>query len=100
MILERFDAIVFIGDDMLKHIYAAFNILLREDIALGGLKSWELTGAEKETCRCDAQFTSAKCSEKMVMESEIVAEHEKQRGEDRSPCRCNSLCPLPFARYF
>ncbi|MCJ1315605.1 hypothetical protein MMC15_000925, partial [Xylographa vitiligo] len=42
MILDRFDAVVFIGDSMLQNVYSAFNMLLRENVALGGLKQWNL----------------------------------------------------------
>lgn len=42
MILERFDTVVFIGDTMLRNIYGAFNILLRQNQALGAISQWEM----------------------------------------------------------
>ena len=46
MILERFDTVVFIGDTMLRNIYGAFNILLRQNQALGALSQWEMSDHE------------------------------------------------------
>jgi len=46
MILERFDTVVFIGDTMLRSIYGAFNILLRQNQALGALSQWEMSDYE------------------------------------------------------
>ena len=94
MILERFDAIIFIGDDTLKHIYAAFNILLRENLATGGLKQWELTETDRVLCRCENQFTRAECSAHMIMDSQAVAENDPSSGH-RSPYYCNRQCNSP-----
>ena len=69
MILERFDAVVFIGDDSLKQIYAAFNMLLREDLALGGLKFWELNESQRGACKCDNQLTKPECSSHVITKS-------------------------------
>src|SRR5437763_616749 len=41
LILERFDGVVFVGDETLQSIYAGFNILLRQDLGLGAMKQWE-----------------------------------------------------------
>ena len=91
MILDRFDGLVFIGDDMLKSIYAGFNILLREDLALGGLKQWDLSDDERRTCHCDSQFTNAKCFGSTALDSEEVVSKAGQRDSGRSPYRCNSM---------
>ncbi|KAK0514155.1 hypothetical protein JMJ35_003877 [Cladonia borealis] len=88
MILERFDAIIFIGDDTLKHIYAAFNILLRENLAIGGLKQWEMTETDRVLCRCENQFTRAECSAHILMDSQVVADNDPSSGH-RSPYYCN-----------
>ena len=77
MILERFDAVVFIGDDSLKQIYAAFNMLLREDLALGSLKMWELNESQRGACKCDNQLTKPECSSHVITESET----EKGKGD-------------------
>ncbi|KAF8420036.1 hypothetical protein EV426DRAFT_252304 [Tirmania nivea] len=61
MILERFDTVVFIGDTMLRNIYGAFNILLRQNQALGAISQWEMSDHELNACRCDAQFTNPRC---------------------------------------
>lgn len=88
MILERFDAIIFIGDDSLKQMYAAFNMLLRENMAMGGLKQWELNESQRDTCRCDNQLTKSECWSHMVMESHTVREREDGDGH-RSPFYCD-----------
>ena len=90
MILERFDAIVFIGDDMLKHIYAAFNMLLRENIAMGGLKQWELTEKERSICRCDSQLTKSECSKHAITASSALAENDAKSGH-KSPYYCERM---------
>lgn len=88
MILERFEAVVFIGDDTLKHVYAAFNMLLRENIAMGGLKQWELTERERSDCRCDNQLVKPECSTHILTDSSTLAEHDAKSGH-KSPFFCD-----------
>ena len=87
MILDRFDAVVFIGDDLLKHIYTAFNVLLRENIVMGGLKQWEMQESERDMCRCDNQFIRSECSEHAVLASHEVKEYDGRSGRS-SPYYC------------
>ncbi|KAI5791734.1 hypothetical protein DFH27DRAFT_570294 [Peziza echinospora] len=61
MILERFDTIVFIGDNTVRNIHSGFNILLRENQMLGALTEWDMNDAELGSCRCDSQFTNPNC---------------------------------------
>lgn len=89
MILERFDAVLFIGDDTLKPIYAAFNMLIREDIALGGLKQWELRASERDACRCDNQLTKPECSSRPITDSQAVRENDEGVGGHGSPYYCD-----------
>ena len=88
MILERFDAIVFIGDDSLRHVYAAFNMLIREDIATGGLDQHELTESDQTACRCDNQFMRLECSSRMATDSKTLSENIAKAGH-KSPYYCN-----------
>ena len=88
MILERFDAVIFIGDESLKQIYAAFNILLRENMAMGSLKQWELNESQRDACTCDSQLTKSECGSHMIMESQIVREKDDGDGH-RSPFYCD-----------
>lgn len=88
MILERFDAVVFIGDDTLKTVYSAFNMLLRENIAMGGLKQWELTEKDRAICRCDNQLVKPECSSYAITESQAVADNDDKSGH-RSPYYCD-----------
>ncbi|KAL2040909.1 hypothetical protein N7G274_006367 [Stereocaulon virgatum] len=95
MILERFDAVVFIGDDMLKYIYAAFNMLLRENMARGGLKQWEMAESDRVTCRCENQLTRSDCSSHIVMESQAVTDHDETSGH-KSPYYCDRIPHMYF----
>lgn len=88
MILDRFDAIVFMGDGMLQHIYAAFNMLLRENIAWGGLKQWNLKDGERDSCRCDNQIIKGECASQTVTSSSEVREYDGS-GSHRSPYYCD-----------
>jgi hypothetical protein len=83
MIMDRFDAVVFVGDEMLKSVYAAFNMLLREDVSLGGLRTWEMSDAEKEGCRCEGQLTKPECRGRLVRNG---GEYDAKGG---SPYVCN-----------
>lgn len=96
MILERFDAIVFIGDDMIKHTYAAFNMLLRANIALGGLKQWDMKDNERESCRCDNQITRQECVKYTVTDSEDVRKNDIGSGHP-NPYFCNRTKSLFFS---
>ncbi|KAI9834880.1 MAG: hypothetical protein M1819_002788 [Sarea resinae] len=78
--MDRFDALVFIGDSMVRNIYLAFNILLRENVALGGLKQWEMSEAERAACRCENQFIKMECSKFSVREDKEVLLHGSASG--------------------
>jgi len=98
MILERFGAIIFLGDDMTKHMYAAFNMLLRENIALGGLQQWDMKESERETCRCDNQITRPECAKYTVTDSEDVRKNDVGSGHP-NPYFCNRTKSL-FCLYY
>ena len=93
MILERFDAIIFIGDDSLKPIYTAFNILLRENMVMGGLKQWELNESQRVACTCDNQLTHPECWSHMIVGSQAVREKEDGEGH-RSSFYCDRRSTL------
>ena len=88
MILDRFDAVVFIGDHMLQNVYSGFNMLLRENIAMGGLKQWEMKESERVACRCDSQIIKEDCSRFSVTSNLEVREHDRGSGH-RSPYYCD-----------
>lgn len=73
MILERFDGLVFIGDDLLRSIYAGFNILLRKDLGLGAMKQWEMSDNEMKTCKCENQFAREGCAKYLASASEQIS---------------------------
>jgi hypothetical protein len=62
MILERFNTIVFVGDELVHSVYTAFNILLREDLALGGLQQWIMSDQDRMICKCENQFLNQDCA--------------------------------------
>lgn len=95
MILERFDTTVFIGDDTLKHVYAAFNMLLRENIAMGALMQWDLTESERVSCRCDSQFMKSECSKHFVTDSLAVSNNDNNGGH-KSPYHCDRKSTVPL----
>lgn len=88
MILDRFDSIIFLGDNTLRHIYSAFNMLLRENIALGGLKEWEMKESEREACRCDNQLSRPECLAYSILDSRAVHSNDASNGHS-SPYLCN-----------
>ena len=73
MILERFDSIVFVGDETLQSIYAGFNILLRQDLGLGAMKQWEMADEELKRCKCENQFVQESCAKYLVSASQQVS---------------------------
>ena len=70
--LQKFDGIAFVGDDTMANLYAGFNLLLRENLASGALKEWDMSPEQRETCRCDSQFTSKSCWPQRVTASDQV----------------------------
>ena len=99
MILDRFDAIIFIGDGLLQNIYAGFNMLLRENIATGGLKQWKLNQNDRTTCRCDNHIIRPECSAYNVKNSQDVQDSHAEGGH-QSPFYCARKAPLPSAISF
>jgi hypothetical protein len=87
MILERFDAIIFVGDRTLQNIYSAFNILLRENMALGALKQWDMAESDMKACRCDNQYINQECFKFVVTSSEMVQKYDG-RTPHKSPYFC------------
>jgi hypothetical protein len=91
MILSRFEKILFVGDDALKLVYGAFNILLRENIALGALREWEMEKREREyECQCNEQFERPACWGYFITDSGDVKGHDGLEG-DQSPYTCLSM---------
>ncbi|KAJ9603065.1 hypothetical protein H2200_012360 [Cladophialophora chaetospira] len=86
MILERFQAIVFIGDESLQTIYAGLNILLRQDLSHGALKTWDMDKVTLRQCGCDNQFTSKTCTEHFVTSSDDMK--SAPSGKLTSPYLC------------
>lgn len=94
MILERFDTIVFIGDESLRYIYSALNMLLRENIALGSLKQWEMKENEREMCRCENQLIKIDCTKYAILDSESVRSNDAGSGHS-SPYYCDRMLEIP-----
>ncbi|KAI9888258.1 MAG: hypothetical protein M1814_000797 [Vezdaea aestivalis] len=88
MILSRFDHVVFLGDDLAMSVYKGFNILLREDLGLGGLRQWNLNKDERTKCQCDNQFTRMECSMHAIRSSEEVLQKDAADSHS-SPYICS-----------
>jgi len=80
MILERFDRVVFVGDDSMQTIYNGFNILLRQDLAWGALMTWRMDERTQDQCRCGNQFARPRCSKHFVTSSNEVTKNTPARG--------------------
>lgn len=97
MILERFNALAFVGDDSARMIYGAFNILLREDLDYGTLREWEMGPWHKKDCQCMTMFITREgevapldeCAPFRVMGSNQLM----GAGESRYHCNSQS-CPI------
>ena len=86
MILERFNTIVFVGDELVHSVYTAFNILLREDLALGGLQQWIMSDQDRVICKCDNQFLNQDCARYAIKNRDEV---KKNTGDQKgSPYFC------------
>ena len=85
MLLDRFDGVVFVGDDSLQTVYNGLNVLLRQDLALGAVKAWEMDQNTRDACRCDRQFNSASCAEHFVKSDQDVKDNTPSIG---SPYYC------------
>ncbi|KAK2782104.1 hypothetical protein FQN53_000198 [Emmonsiellopsis sp. PD_33] len=80
-ILARFHAIIFLGDSAAANIYAGFNMLLREDLALGSLKQWEMDWVvDPQECMCARQFGRGECRGLRVQGSWEVDGVDADRG--------------------
>ncbi|KAK9475129.1 uncharacterized protein V1510DRAFT_405721 [Dipodascopsis tothii] len=97
MILDRFDAIIFVGEQRLtNNIYAAFNSLLRKNVAWGGLRQWELNEQLKRRCRCDAQYTNPQCGgtgsgDHFIVDSTEILDAKEEGQRLGSPYICNRV---------
>jgi hypothetical protein len=93
----RFNALVFIGDDAARSIYAAFNILLTKDLELGAWRSWEMELVHKKKCRCESMFALAKGGTGPLEECgmfELTGTHQLGGWPDPYVFRCGSHPPL------
>ncbi|PYH44258.1 uncharacterized protein BP01DRAFT_383748 [Aspergillus saccharolyticus JOP 1030-1] len=94
-ILHRFDGVIFVGDDALADAYAGFNILLRENLATGSLKDWDMDKDLRQQCRCESQFTQAACLPLRITSSEEV--YAQNGGPAmRTPYSCPSRVSHAF----
>lgn len=86
-ILERFDGVVFIGDESLETVYSGFNILLRQDLALGALELESMDPMLQAECRCDNQYIKQDCRTHYKLDSK-GASPDKHIG---APYFCNRV---------
>lgn len=88
-VLQKFDGIAFVGDDTMANAYAGFNLLLRENLASGALKEWDMSPEQRETCRCDSQLTSKSCWPQRITSSDQVPAQD-DAALTRSPYVCST----------
>ncbi|KAK9464335.1 hypothetical protein V1512DRAFT_268565 [Lipomyces arxii] len=99
MILDRFDAVLFVGEQrMTTHLYAAFNSLLRKNIAWGGLKNWELNEQLRQRCRCESQYTNSQCGgggagigDHFIVDSTEILDAKDDANKIGAPYSCNRV---------
>ncbi|KAL1961919.1 hypothetical protein VTN77DRAFT_748 [Rasamsonia byssochlamydoides] len=85
-VLRRFDSVIFVGDGSLANIYAGFNILLRQDLAHGSLKQWEMSNERLEACKCEKQFSRDYCPLYQLRSSEEVYSMGRAAKENAYAC--------------
>ncbi len=96
MILERFNTIVFVGDELVQSVYTAFNVLLREDLALGGMQQWIISDQDRMICKCDNQFLNQDCAGYAVKHRDEVNKNTgDQRGSPYFCARKSLFAPSP-----
>jgi len=71
--------VTFIGDNVAQTNYTAFNILLREDLSLGGLQYGTMDDQDGINCKCDNQFLNTDCRGYTI---KSVEEVQKNQGDD------------------
>ena len=88
MILERFNAVIFIGDAAVQNIYTAFNTLLHEDFSLGGLHQSKMGLVDRKTCRCENQFITQHCKQNFSIKSylQVIADSDNSGGGNGPYC--------------
>ncbi|EYE97629.1 uncharacterized protein EURHEDRAFT_375457 [Aspergillus ruber CBS 135680] len=94
-VLQKFDGIAFVGDDTMTNVYAGFNLLLRENLASGALKEWDMSPEQREICRCDSQFTSKSCWPQRVTASDQVPAQD-DTALTHSPYVCSTSTPHAY----
>ena len=87
MILDRFSGLIFLGDSTVQTTYSAFNILLRQNLALGALAQWELSDSDRSRCRCENQFINPTCLAAAITSSATVLQHDADSAH-ASPYTC------------
>ncbi|RDW82120.1 hypothetical protein BP6252_03232 [Coleophoma cylindrospora] len=90
MILERFNTLTFLGDTIAGDVYTALNILLREDLAFGGLQQWSMGGLDKDDCACEKQFLNEDCAAYRVRSSSEVTSIREGEG-NANPYLCERV---------
>lgn len=88
MILDRLDGIVFVGDELIASMYAAFNMLMRKNLKYGALEQWRMQDSDLEECGCRKQFTNPECTKFFVKSGEDVVKHDLEGGPP-SPYVCH-----------
>lgn len=86
-IFDRFDAIVFVGDASLQTAYNGLNILLRQDLAYGSLKTWTMNEEEIAGCKCDNQFIKESCTKHFISSSDELLHNHGSKHQNSYVCQ-------------
>ena len=80
-VLGRFSHVFILGDSMMRHLTNALYILLRGDMAYGGITDWdvqEVPGTDiksRENCACEMQFAIHDCSNLVIKDYQWLVEN-------------------------
>jgi hypothetical protein len=96
MILERFDNVIFVGDESLRGVYGGLHILLRQDLVHGAVRTWEMDEEMVRGCACERQFTSSTCTRHLLTGSEELMSAPKEVVESPYLCARTPHTYLPI----
>lgn len=75
-ILSSFERVALLGDSMIRHLFAAMNVMLRQDLGYGAVSSWSFNDEEKELCFCNNQVNVKSCSWQTVGDLDAIREND------------------------
>lgn len=77
-ILGRFERVIVMGDSMMRHMFAALNVMTRKDLGYGAVSSWGFSDEDFEACFCIKQVDVKNCSMQTVGSTADVKEWDSK----------------------